>query len=85
MPILHEQLAKRAKGGMAENEDWWHLCYDTDTEKFYVEHSWSYLDRKSLRVDSGSSQEDAESFFGQGSEKIPEARARLLERVKTEA
>ena len=81
MAILREQLGTRTKGPMAENEDWWNLCYDTDSREFYVEHSWSYVKINGLSVDSGKSRESAEGWNGRGAENIPGAKQRLLEQA----
>ena len=79
MPIRKKQIAKRTKGPMAENEDWWDLCFDTDTGEFYVEHSWSHVQISSLKADSGTKRHDADTWSGQGAEKIPTIKKQLLE------
>ncbi len=81
MPILSEHLATRTKGSMAENEDWWRLCYDTDSKEFFVEHEWSYVKVNGLRVDSGTTRHDPDTWNEQGAENIPGAKERLLERA----
>ena len=81
MPILKEQIAKRVKGQLAENEDWWHLCYDTEADAFYIEHSWDYVNayRVSQGHNSGTERHSVEGWQGPGSEKVDEARAKLKE------
>jgi hypothetical protein len=81
MPILSEQLATRTKGPMAENEDWWRLCYDTDTKEFFVEHEWSYVKINGLKTNSGKSKHDVDTWGGEGAEAIERAKERLLERA----
>jgi len=44
MPVSKTQLHFQAKGSLAEREDWWWLCYDTDTTEFHVEHEWDHMD-----------------------------------------
>lgn len=82
MTVLREQIAARTKGPMAENEDWWHLCYDTERAEFFVEHEWSYVKINGLTPNSGSSTHDADTWTGYGAEMIPGARKRLLERAE---
>ncbi len=80
MPIYREQIAKRIKGSLAENEDFWTLCYDSDQQRFYVEHSWDYMNpyKLSEKGDRGTSNHDADTWTGEGAEKIPDAKQRLL-------
>jgi hypothetical protein len=83
MPILKEQIAKRVKGSLAENEDWWHLCYDTDANEFFVEHEWDHVN--AYRVSEHSSDTErhaAEGWTGPGSGNLADARAKLLERAR---
>lgn len=81
MAILSEQIATRTKGPMAENEDWWSLCYDTDSEEFFIEHQWSYVKINGLSVDSGTAREPVEGWNGRGSENIFAAKNRLLKQA----
>lgn len=83
MAILKEQIATRTKGSMAENEDWWYLCYDTDKSTFFVEHEWHHVKINGLKVDSGTSVHDANTWTGSGSENVEGAQKRLLERANT--
>ena len=80
MAILKKEIGKRIKGALMENEDWWHVCYDTDTENFYVEHSWSYTDayKVSKGTDSGTSIHDIENWTGTGAENVQAAKQSLL-------
>lgn len=81
MSILSEELASRTRGPMAENEDWWRLCYDTDAGTFFVEHEWSHTSISALQTNSGTMRHDADSWTDQGAEKIEGAKRRLLERA----
>ena len=81
MAVLKTQIASRTKGSMAENEDWWHLCYDTETKEFFVAHEWSYVKINGLTPNNGSSREDADGWSGPGAEMIPGAKKQLLERA----
>lgn len=83
--VIKEQIGFRSKGMMAENEDWWHLCYDTDTQEFYVEHSWHYVQVRGLCTDGGSERVGGDDWRGQGSEKIPAAKKKILSQVDSQA
>ncbi len=85
MAIFSEEIAKRIKGSLMEKEDWWRLCYDSETQRFYVEHEWSHTDayRASKGSDEGTTEHDAETWSGPGAEKIGEARERLLNQART--
>lgn len=85
MPILKEQIAKRVKGSLAEKEDWWYLCYDTDAGEFFIEHEWDHVN--AYRVSERSSDTERHSvdgWNGPGSDKVQEARANLEERVRAD-
>lgn len=79
MTILRETIATRTKGPMAENEDWWYLCYDTELKHFFIEHEWSHVQINGLKQDGGTSQHDVETWSGEGVARIQEARKKLLE------
>jgi hypothetical protein len=78
MPILKHQIAKRVKGSMAEKEDWWHACYDTDTKEFFIEHSWDHVQINGLSQDAGSSRHSIDDWNGEGRDNIPAAKEQLL-------
>ncbi|MDO9489109.1 MAG: hypothetical protein Q7J32_12095 [Sphingomonadaceae bacterium] len=82
MTVLSEQIGSRTKGPMGEKEDWWRLCYDTNSKEFYVEHDWSHTSLNALKTDSGTERHDPDKWTGTGSEKIEGAKARLLARAK---
>jgi hypothetical protein len=83
MAIHREQIAQRVKGSLAENEDFWTLCYDADAQRFYVEHEWSHMNPYKLSDPGshGTSQHDADAWTGAGAEKIDEAKRRLIEKA----
>ncbi len=84
MAQLREQIAQRIKGSLAETEDFWTLCYDTDTGQFQVEHMWSHMNPYKIGAgDNGTSMHDADAWTGEGSAKIPEAKARLLAKANS--
>jgi hypothetical protein len=81
MAILTVQIANRVKGPMAENEDWWWLCYDTETQKFCVKHGWDHVQINGLQQRAGEAEHNADTWQGPGSDKIPSAKMSLLERA----
>lgn len=85
MPVHREQIAQRVKGSLAENEDFWTLCYDSDEKRFWVEHYWSHMNPYKLSEpgNHGTSTHDADTWAGEGREKIEDAKARLLEKAAT--
>lgn len=82
MAILSEELGSRTKGPMAENEDWWRLCYDTDTGAFYVLHKWDYVQINGLNQNAGEEKHDADTWRGEGAGKIADAKKRLVEQAR---
>ncbi|HEV7318237.1 MAG TPA: hypothetical protein VGO04_06470 [Ensifer sp.] len=78
MSILKSELASRTKGSMAENEDWWYLCYDTEDRQFFVEHEWIHMKSKGHPTESGSERFEASKYAGVGAESLERAKASLL-------
>lgn len=78
MPILSEEIGKRIKGTLQQTEDWWDLCYDTIEKKFYVLHRWDHVALNNLAQDTGSEEHHADTWKGEGADKIAEAKIRLL-------
>jgi hypothetical protein len=66
--MLKREFYKRAKGPIGNDEDWWRLVFDTDTNRLYVEHEWSYLDTRRLRCDGGKAELEIADFFNQSAE-----------------
>ncbi len=79
MPILTHQIAQRVKGALAEDEDWWRVCYDTDAGEFYIEHEWDHVDPYNVAAghNSGSTRHEIEGWSGPGKDRIDEAIAIL--------
>ena len=78
MAVLREKIAQRIKGTLQQTEDWWYLCYDTDTKEFFVEHKWDHVALNNLSQNADSETHDAETWNGMGADKISEAKAKLL-------
>lgn len=87
MAILTEQLVFRAKGSLNQTEDWWTLCYDTSADEYYVEHQWDHMDPYNLGKGKGSFGKErlsVEGYDGPGSEKLEEAKQRLIEKAASQ-
>jgi hypothetical protein len=84
MPVYKEMIDRRIKGSLAENEDYWYLCYDSDADAFYVEHQWDHMNPYKLteKGDSGESRHDAETWTGAGHDKIEATKQKLLEKAR---
>jgi len=78
MAVLREEIAKRIKGTLNQTEDWWYLCLDTETGRYFVEHCWDYVALNSMAQDAGSDQHDADTWQGPGSANIEGAKAKLV-------
>lgn len=80
MAVLKHQIAYRVKGSLAETEDWWHLCYDTESDVFFVEHEWDHANPypRGGPGDSGTKRYDAANWDGPGREELAAAKALLL-------
>jgi hypothetical protein len=82
MAILSEEIARRVQGHMGQNEDWWHLRYNTETETFTVRHSWSHTQMKSLKTNDGENDYPADIWTGDGANNIPKAKEKLLAQLR---
>lgn len=81
MAVLTKEIAKKMKGSLQEREDWWRLCYDTDSREFFVEHEWHHMDAYNIgsAANEGKETFGADGYRGEGSDKIDQAKAALLE------
>ena len=50
MPILKEHFHRHERG--TGDEDWYHLCRDTETEGVFVHHEWSHRQRDEYEADN---------------------------------
>jgi hypothetical protein len=80
MAMIKREIAKQAKGSLAEREDWWRLCYDTHSREFFVEHEWHHMDayKSDAPSNEGTERHDVEGYDGMGSENLEGAMAELL-------
>jgi hypothetical protein len=66
MALLKRELHS-AKGPGTNDEDRWHLVFDTDTKRLYVEHEWDRVDgRGGGDAERGTSQLDIPEYLTQG-------------------
>ena len=67
MALLKRELNRSAKGPVQNDEDWWHLVFDTDAKRLYVEHRWGYVDvRGAGEANSGTEQFEVGDYLKQG-------------------
>lgn len=83
MAILREEISKRIKGTLQQTEDWWYLCYDTNSQRFFVLHQWDHVSLNNLSQNAGEEEHEADTWKGHGADKIASAKERLLERAHT--
>lgn len=44
MTVHRIEIAKKVKGSLMENEDWWYVCYDDADQTSWIEHQWDHVD-----------------------------------------
>ena len=84
MPVFKEELEKRIKGALMEDESWWYLCFDSDADEFWVEHDWDRVNPYNLKeaADVGSRRMPLEGYTGPGAVRIEELKELLKGRAK---
>ncbi len=87
MAILTRELRHKARGPRLQEQDWWHLCYDTDTREFFVEHRWHHRNPDKLNgpADLGRDCVGMEMYRTRNSRKVEQAKAELLAEAGHEA
>jgi hypothetical protein len=67
MALLKRELHKASRSPVLNDEDQWHLVFDTDSKRLYVEHQWAHVDVRGPTVaDSGTAQLDIAEYLNQG-------------------
>ena len=67
MALLTRELHRSSRAPLLKDEDQWHLVFDTDSKRLYVEHRWTHVDvRGSDAVESGTAQLDIAEYLNQG-------------------
>src|SRR3954470_6588447 len=67
MALLKRELHKASRSPVLNDEDQWHLVFDTDSKRLYVEHRWTHFDVRGPDVaDSGTTQLDIAEYLNQG-------------------
>lgn len=81
MAVLTKEIGKKMKGALQEREDWWRLCYDTDSREFFVEHEWHHMNAYNIgaATNEGKVMIGADAYQGEGADKIDHAKAALLD------
>jgi hypothetical protein len=80
MSVLKRELARSVKGPVSSNEDWWHLCRDTDTGNVFVVHEWAHTDvtKASGKSDVGSTHIELSVFLAETRPTAAQAELRKL-------
>jgi len=61
------ELHRASRGPILNDEDQWHLVFDTDSKRLYVEHRWTHVDVRGPGVaESGTAQLDIADYLSQG-------------------
>src|SRR5690349_3749561 len=67
MALLTRELHSSSGAPLLNDEDQWHLVFDTDSKRLYVEHRWTHVDvRGSDVAASGTAQLDIAEYLNQG-------------------
>ena len=67
MALLKRELHRASRGPILTDEDTWHLVFDTDSKRLYVEHRWAHVDVRGPEVaESGAAQLDIAEYLNQG-------------------
>ena len=67
MALLTRELHRSSRGPVLNDEDQWHLVFDTDSKHLYVEHRWTHVDVRGPDVaESGIAQLDIAEYLNQG-------------------
>lgn len=66
MPTLKRKQIHQTASSMGNNEDWWTLIFDSESNSIYVEHEWSYTPLGGGSTDSGKENFSIEEFLNQG-------------------
>ena len=67
MALLKRELHRASRGPILTDEDTWHLVFDTDSKRLYVEHRWAHVDVRGPDVaESGAAQLDIAEYLNQG-------------------
>ena len=67
MALLKRELHRASRDPILNDEDQWHLVFDTDSKRLYVEHQWTHVDvRGPDAAESGTAQLDLADYLNQG-------------------
>ena len=67
MALLIRELHRPHERPLPNDEDQWHLVFDTDSKRLYVEHRWTHVDVRGPEVaKSGIAQLDIAEYLNQG-------------------
>ena len=83
MAVESVEIVHRNKGALGEDDDWWSVCLETTSGKFYIKHEWDHVNpyRLSEGHKEGTEELGIEGYDGPGKDKIEAAVAELKERI----
>ena len=80
MAKLTRQLHERISGDNTENKDWWRLVFDTEAQRFYIEHEWRHTDAwRAARSNNGTAEFDINGFLAEGEAQAQAELLRIIE------
>ena len=79
MAIVRKQLHYRGAGSFANNEEWWYLVFDDNSNRLFVEREWDNVNPYKLsQVDRGSQEIELTEFLKQKSGAAHDELLRLI-------
>ena len=67
MALLTRELHRSSRAPLLNDGDQWHLVFDTDSKRLYVEHRWTHVDVRGPDVaEDGTAQLDIAEYLNQG-------------------
>ncbi len=67
MALLKRELHRSSRAPVLNEEDQWHLVFDTDSKRLYVEHRWTHVDVRGPGVaESGTAEMEIAEYLNQG-------------------
>jgi len=71
MALLTRELHRSSRAPLLKDEDQWHLVFDTDSKRLYVEHRWTRVDVRGPNVaESGIAQLDIAEYLKAGKRQV---------------
>ena len=78
MAITRTRIHAKVKGALAENEDWWVLIVDTESDNKTVEHEWSHTNAYGPGQNSGMTSMTVDEFLGSDADNAAKDKLRAI-------